>query len=48
MKLKAEESREIKENKGLEERIQRLKYSMVYDYRIKKNHENLMMFIMDV
>lgn len=48
MKVNANEFEETKKSKCLEERIQRLKYSMVYDYRNRKNQENLLMFIMDV
>lgn len=48
MILENEGKIEFKEERSLEERIQRFKYSMVYDYRNRKNQESLLMFIMDV
>ena len=48
MKSNTEEKVDLKDKSKLNERIQRLKYSMVYDYRNKQCQENLLMFIMDV
>lgn len=48
MESKAKDLDETQRIKHIEEQIQRLKYSMIYDYRNRKNQEALLMFVMDV
>ena len=48
MKPDFEQIIDSKKAQDLQERIQRLKYDLVSDYRRKQNTETLLMFIMDV
>ena len=48
MRAKIENKFELSKTKGFEERIKRLRYDFVYDYKNQKSRESLLMFIMDV
>ena len=48
MSYNLEKFTEKKEQKSVENFSQKLKYSMMYYFKSRKSHENLLMFVMDV
>ena len=48
MQANIKKENELNETKALEERIQRLKYDLVSNYKSQKSIESILMFVMDV